>query len=116
MPVFGLSRGGILGAADLHHVRTPGSEGATVGGQRRLVPGGLHTALWLRARARAWSDLRLQVRSWLGAVKRWPAALGSRRRLGPVRSWTERLRPHGSVPVISLPELPDDAKLDEPSA
>lgn len=65
-----------------------------------------------RLRAGARADLALQVRSWLGAARRWPAALASRRRRGRDARWTERLEPHGSVPSISLPELPKDALLD----
>lgn len=65
-----------------------------------------------RAKARAWSDLRLQLRAWLGALERWPAAWRARRRLGSDNSWCSYLRPHRSVPVIQLPELPHEAKLD----
>lgn len=89
---------------------------------RLLLTAGARTAAselrlaWRRARARAWADLRLQVRSWLGAVRRLPAAWRSRRRLGPERGWTTFLAPHRSVPVIRLPELPDDARIDEAPA
>lgn len=67
---------------------------------------------WRRLRAGAREDLALQVRSWLGAVRRLPEALAARRRRGRDRRWVEDLHPHGSVPPISLPELPPDAVLD----
>ena len=76
----------------------------------RTAAGELRLA-WRRARARAWADLRLQLRSWLGAIERLPAAWRCRRRLGQHCQWTERLRPHGSVPPITLPELPREAVL-----
>ncbi len=62
-----------------------------------------------RVRARAWSDLRLQLRSWAGAARRWPGALAERRLRGSNHDWCYRLRPRGSVPEIRLPELPDEA-------
>ncbi|MCZ6508359.1 MAG: glycosyltransferase family 2 protein [Acidobacteria bacterium] len=65
-----------------------------------------------RLRARAWPDLRLQVRSWLGSIKRWPRAWSLRRALGGDQSWTGFLEAHGTVPVIRLPDLPDDALID----
>ena len=67
---------------------------------------------WRRLRAGARADGVLQARSWLGAIKRWPAALAARRRRGADSSWTQELKPHGAVPVITLPELPRDASLD----
>ncbi len=66
-----------------------------------------------RAKARAWADLRLQVRAWLGALRRLPAAWRARRGLGPDKSWCEQLKPHRSVPVIELPELPEEAQFDD---
>jgi GT2 family glycosyltransferase len=88
---------------------------------RLLLAAGSRTAAselrlaFRRAKARAWSDLRLQVRSWLGALKRWPAAWRARRRLGADTSWRRLLRPHRSVPVIELPELPEEARLEDPA-
>lgn len=67
---------------------------------------------WRRLRTGARADLALQVRSWLGAVKRWPQAQAARWRRGHDQSWTRELKPHGSVPTITLPELPDDAIFD----
>lgn len=68
-----------------------------------------------RMRARAWGDLELQARSWLGALRRWPQALAARRRRGAGSGWVAELRPHGSVPPITLPELPPDARLGDGS-
>lgn len=84
---------------------------ALAGASMRTARAELRLA-WLRLRARAWADLKLQVRSWLGAVRRFPQALRARSANGSERSWVEGLAPHGSVPVIVLPELPRGATLD----
>jgi GT2 family glycosyltransferase len=65
-----------------------------------------------RLGARAWSDLRLQLGSWLGATRRLPQAWKLRRSHGGDRSWTGFLKEHGTVPTITLPELPEDAVMD----
>ncbi len=84
--------------------------GLLLGAGSRLAWTELKLAL-RRARARAWSDLELQARSWAGALVRAPRALATRRRSGGTSTWVERLKPRGSVPVIELPELPADAEL-----
>jgi N-acetylglucosaminyl-diphospho-decaprenol L-rhamnosyltransferase len=68
-----------------------------------------------RVFASAWPDLGLQVRSWLGALERWPKALAARSHRGGQYGWVAELKPHGSVPVIMLPEASPDADLS-PSA
>ncbi len=66
--------------------------------------------LWRRLRAGAVDDARLQLRAWGGALRRLPAALRSRRHSGPRRDWVKLLRPHGSVPAIQLPPLPQETE------
>ncbi len=63
-----------------------------------------------RLRAGAWGDARLQLKAWGGALERLPAALASRRHSGSVRDWVTMLRPHGSVPPIELPPLPEETE------
>ncbi len=79
----------------------------------RLLGGELRE-LVTRLRARNWSDSRLQVRAWLGALQRLPRALAERRRRGGRKDWTRLLRPAGSVPVIRLPGTAPAAPPPEP--
>jgi GT2 family glycosyltransferase len=79
----------------------------TAGGRAAL------SEAWLlarRLRARAWPDAGLQVRSWLGVARRLLPVWIARRRAGGDCSWARELRPHGSVPVITLPALPDETE------
>lgn len=72
----------------------------------------LSRRLWIREV----HDARLQVRSWLGALRRLPEAIRHRRKLGPVEDWTEQLFPPGSVPEIILPRPTPPASAREGSA
>lgn len=56
-----------------------------------------------RLRVRATSDARLQLRSWLGALRLLPKAVRSRRSRGRATGWARLLSPPGSVPEIVLP-------------
>jgi GT2 family glycosyltransferase len=94
-------------------VHWPWSALLTAGGRAAWSEAGL---LVRRARARAWPDARLQLRSWLGVVRRLPRVASARRRARGDRAWVSALRPHGSVPPIVLPELPEEAALDQRGA
>ena len=60
---------------------------------------------------RSFRDAGLQVRAWLRFLKIVPAALKLRRRWCKEASWEAFLWPPGSVPVITLPELPPHAQV-----
>ncbi len=55
---------------------------------------------------RKWSHSDLQRRALWGALRRLPALLSQRRRLRGDAGWRRFLVPAGSVPVITLPEIP----------
>jgi GT2 family glycosyltransferase len=61
-----------------------------------------------RIRAKAFDDARLQVRAWVGAARCLRGVVSIRRHRGKRRGWTKFLRPAGTVPVIRLPELPNN--------
>lgn len=63
-----------------------------------------------RRRLGAAEDARRQRDSWVGALRRLPAALRQRGLRGLGRGWVTLLRPHGSVPEIRLPPLPEFAE------
>lgn len=59
--------------------------------------------------AQLWQDSRLQRKALLGALKRLPKVVWLRLRLkGRQRTWVSMLKPPGSVPVITLPEMPSE--------
>ena len=61
-------------------------------------------AIWLRRLLiGAREDARLQLRSWLSALRLAPRALGARLGTGKARGWSELLCQPGSVPEIILP-------------
>ncbi|MEN8162545.1 MAG: glycosyltransferase [Acidobacteriota bacterium] len=57
--------------------------------------------------AQLWQDSRLQRKALMGALRRLPRIVWLRLRLkGRNRAWVAMLKPPGSVPVITLPEMP----------
>ena len=65
---------------------------------------------------RAHADARLQARAWRDFLKNLGQACRLRRRARGDGAWADLLKPPGSVPVIHLPELPEEALSEVPSA
>jgi GT2 family glycosyltransferase len=58
---------------------------------------------------KAYFDARLQARSWKDFLRHFPQAVRLRRQARGDGAWVGLLKRAGSVPVIHLPELPEEA-------